>query len=417
MLYNNNNNGHDVISETRIQLNAEHTLEIDSRRTSIFRLYSINGNVRSANYVSRIYHFNYIDSAFVRRVQGFNNIIANYTLGNKPNILAQQDTVTLRVTNRRGPNFRLFIFMCYTNINGDRNYNYYSNDPGNQQAAYSDYIIPIAAINAKYVKFLFYIKGDAEENINNINWDDNTLYKEITFPLLYADVQAIDENNNCTISGNVQNATSVTLTQPIGNIPRRLDVTNQPNFRFDNLPLGQGIQYNLNVTAISANGNARSIFLNAVCPGHANNVDANNVDANNVDANNVDANNVDANNVDANNVDVPAAPPAVIAAAPPAVIAATPLPGCESFKDVKGKNIFSTKNMKSIDLTVPEKQLVNRTIDRITNNVGIERDALAALMIKCNVPKLIVNDILNKNSTLLSFLQCLKHDKTIPNVV
>jgi hypothetical protein len=236
-------------------------IEIDPTKHIELRAYAINAaNVKSNGYEARDYEFDYIKSAdIVKAVQG-DSIFTSMPIAHVVN----GDMITMRV-NFKIINKRLLFFYCYTAEENNGNY-VFDRQIENKQPTL-DFQISTPNINNRFVKFLFYMKEGAGEDIARIDRTDLSSYKELIIPLLSADVP-IGENEDdvkCVISGNTQNAISAQLKQNGVERDNQPILENNQTYRFPGLNRGLGDLANSYFVTVNGKDNKRKIILPVRC--------------------------------------------------------------------------------------------------------------------------------------------------------
>ena len=238
-------------------------IEIDPTKHIELRAYAINAaNVKSNGYEARDYEFDYIKSAdIMKAIQG--NFTFTSTKENPITHVVNGDEITMRV-NFKIINKRLLFFYCYAPEENNGDY-VFDRPIGNGQPTL-DFQINTPNINNKFVKFLFYMKEGAGEDIARIDRTDRSSYKELIIPLLSADVP-IGENEDdvkCVISGNTQNAISAQLKQNGVEKSNQPILENNQTYRFSGLNRGLGDAANSYFVTVNGN-NERKIILPVRC--------------------------------------------------------------------------------------------------------------------------------------------------------
>jgi hypothetical protein len=238
-------------------------IEIDPTKHIELRAYAINAaNVKSNGYEAKDYEFDYIKSADIAKaVQGISTFTS--TRENPITHIVNGDMITMRV-NFKIINKRLLFFYCYTAEENNGNY-VFDRQIENGQSPF-DFQINTSNINNKFVKFLFYMKEGADENINGIDRTDLSSYKELIIPLLSAD-DPIGKNESdvkCVISGNTQNAISAQLKQNGEEKGNQTILENNQTYQFSGLDRGLGDAANSYFVTVNGN-NERKIILPVRC--------------------------------------------------------------------------------------------------------------------------------------------------------
>lgn len=242
--------------------NLSINIEIDPTKPIELRAYAINeDNVKSNDYKAKNYEFDYIKTAnvtkAVQNVQGD----STFTLKEDLTYVVDKDLISIYVKYKL-INKRLLFFYCYAT---EKNNGTYVFDSEIEESTFK-FQISNPDINNKFVKFLFYMKEGAGNDTTGINKEDLSSYKELIIPLLSANARGENENDvNCVISGNTQNAISAQLNQYGEEKNNQQILENNQTYRFPGLNRGLGDAANLYFVTVNGKDNKRKITLPVSC--------------------------------------------------------------------------------------------------------------------------------------------------------
>ena len=257
------NNNEDKLGEYPLEpAHPSINIDIDPTKHIELRAYAIDAaNVKSNGYEARDYEFDYIKSADIAKaVQGISTFTS--TRENPITHVVNRDMITIRV-NFKIINKRLLFFYCYAPEENNEDYVFDRLIENGQPTL--DFQISTSNINNKFVKFLFYMKEGAGQDIDRIDRTDLSSYKELIIPLLSADARGENENDvKCVISGNTQNAISAQLKQNGEEKGNQTILENNQTYRFNGLDRGLGDAANSYSVTVNGN-NERKIILPVRC--------------------------------------------------------------------------------------------------------------------------------------------------------
>ena len=388
--------------EERIMSNIPHIIDIDPSKRVELRLYSNITNKRSQKFVSRVYNFGSIVSALITRVEGTN---PTYTNTGIPLVLTCGDNVTIRVESITPDNSWLCIFKGYVDDSNSRDYTDFGiiAPPGPEVQVYNTTVLE-PRVARKFVKFLVCLKTNNQENMSGIDFDDIITYKEITFPLLCANVTAEEINGKCRISVDMLNATQVELKKNSNRVEARGRIpvdTRLHQFTVDRFLGDAANAYSVVVTSNKTkieHGTTQTVtrekILTVNCPALAPAVE-------NIPAAVVNQNEVAVDEVAVDEVAVVVNAPATANATADEKVCGLP----------KNNKIFEPTNIKKLKTKFKKesyefKDLVDDSIKNISSS-KLNIAELQKMFSKLDVKYIDGQEMLIDRRLLLNFLQCV----------